>query len=94
MLTLSATDFGGYWRSGLLDNSARAQSYTPALNETWDWANDVQRGVNLGGWLVTEPFIAPALYEPYENTSTRVVDEWTLAAQWRREGKLEENFRQ
>jgi glucan 1,3-beta-glucosidase len=39
--------------------------------------------VNLGGWLVLEPFISPALYEPYQPTNPnfsgiRAVDEWTL----------------
>jgi hypothetical protein len=31
--------------------------------------------VNLGGWLVMEPFITPALYQKY----TTAVDEWTLS---------------
>lgn len=35
--------------------------------------------VNLGGWFNTEPFIAPALYEPYMNAATPAVDEWTLS---------------
>ena len=30
------------------------------------------------GWLNTEPFITPALYEPFYNSATRAVDEWTL----------------
>jgi hypothetical protein len=34
--------------------------------------------VNLGGWLVTEPFIVPALYEAYQNTTPQAVDEYTL----------------
>jgi glucan 1,3-beta-glucosidase len=34
------------------------------------------RGVNLGGWLVLEPWITPRLFEQYGNAST--VDEWTL----------------
>lgn len=41
-----------------------------------------------------EPFIVPGLFEPYENTSTPVVDEWGLAQRWRSEGKLEQNYRQ
>ena len=32
--------------------------------------------VNLGGWLVLEPFISPALYEPFYPNA---VDEWTLS---------------
>jgi glucan 1,3-beta-glucosidase len=36
-------------------------------------------GVNLGGWLITEPFIVPALYEKYQNATPPAVDEWTLS---------------
>lgn len=35
--------------------------------------------VNLGGWLNTEPFISPALYEQYLNAPTPAIDEWTLS---------------
>jgi hypothetical protein len=35
--------------------------------------------VNLGGWLVCEPFITPALYEPYFNAGISVPDEWGLS---------------
>ncbi|KAJ6583920.1 exo-beta-1,3-glucanase [Mycena vulgaris] len=63
-------DFGGDWAA---DPKTRR-------GEEWDWGTDVARGVNLGGWLVTEPFIAPALYEKYVNASNvKVVDEWTLS---------------
>ena len=31
------------------------------------------------GWLVTEPFICPHLYEPYENDEKPAVDEYTLS---------------
>ncbi|KAG8901579.1 hypothetical protein FRB99_005212, partial [Tulasnella sp. 403] len=73
--------FGGYWYFDPEDpfnNGARAQSWSPALNETWDWNNDRVRGVNLGGWLNTEPFISPALYEKYYPNA---VDEYTLSQQ-------------
>lgn len=34
------------------------------------------RGVNIGGWLVSEPWITPSLYD---NTGdNRVIDEWTF----------------
>lgn len=33
------------------------------------------RGVNLGGWLVLEPWITPSIFQPYNGA---VVDEWTL----------------
>ncbi|CAE6452954.1 unnamed protein product [Rhizoctonia solani] len=71
--------FGGYWvydPSNPFNNSARAQSWSPALNEPFQYGVDQIRGVNLGGWLVLEPFISPALYEPYQPAA---VDEWTLS---------------
>ncbi|PCH38152.1 glycoside hydrolase family 5 protein [Wolfiporia cocos MD-104 SS10] len=74
--------YGGYWYydpSEPLKNYARAQSWTPAMNESFEYGTDIIRGVNLGGWLVTEPFISPALFEPYANTSFPAVDEWTLS---------------
>ncbi|KAG8708506.1 hypothetical protein FRC09_001214 [Ceratobasidium sp. 395] len=73
--------FGGFWVSdpaNPFNNNAQAQSWSPPLNTSWRWGVDKIRGVNLGGWLVLEPFITPALYEPYMNSSTPAVDEWTL----------------
>ena len=95
--------FGGRWVSGLLNNSAQAQSYTPPLSEEFVYgaksstngkkrqAGDTNAdgrilGVNLGGWLVTEPFIVPALYEPYVNTSTPALDEYDLSTRYLAEG--------
>ncbi|KAG0378581.1 hypothetical protein BGX24_003424 [Mortierella sp. AD032] len=62
------------------DNSAQPNSYTPPLNQPFDYANGSvkMRGVNLGGWLVLEPFITPSLFDPYIKDG--VVDEWTLCA--------------
>lgn len=37
-----------------------------ALDEEWDFSTDLIQGVNLGGWLVIEPFIVPSLFEPYD----------------------------
>lgn len=39
--------------------------------------------VNLGGWLNTEPFISPALYEKYANGTPVAIDEWTLSQNMR-----------
>ena len=68
------------------NNSAQAQSFTPPLSEPWDYGKDQIRGVNLGGWLVLEPFIAPSLFEKYQNATPSpalpgglVVDEWSLS---------------
>ncbi|CAE6534614.1 unnamed protein product [Rhizoctonia solani] len=71
--------FGGFWvydPTNPFNNSARAQSWSPALNEPFNYGVDQIRGVNLGGWLVLEPFISPALYEPYQPAA---IDEWTLS---------------
>lgn len=93
-LSPSFAAFGGTWSSDLTDNSARAQNYTPALNATWDYAKNRILGVNLGGWLVLEPFIVPNLFEPYENTSSPILDEYGLSQKWQSEGQLEQKMRQ
>ncbi|KAH9856792.1 glycoside hydrolase [Lenzites betulinus] len=67
------------------DNSARANSWTPALNETWTWGQDRIFGVNIGGLFVLEPFIVPALYEANPGS----VDEWTLSTLLAQKGQLE-----
>ncbi|KAJ1026272.1 hypothetical protein NDA16_002359 [Ustilago loliicola] len=79
-------NFGGRWASQPFNNSAQAQNYTPSLDQEFDFARNRILGVNLGGWLVTEPFIVPALYEPYENTSNPARDEFTLSQRYREEG--------
>ncbi|KAG0224493.1 hypothetical protein BGW42_005066 [Actinomortierella wolfii] len=60
------------------DDSVKANAYTPALNEPFDYRGGSHkiRGINLGGWLVLEPFITPSLFDPY--ISQGVVDEYTL----------------
>ncbi|CAG7854560.1 Probable glucan 1,3-beta-glucosidase D; AltName: Full=Exo-1,3-beta-glucanase D [Serendipita indica DSM 11827] len=88
--------FGGHWSydpARPFANEARAQSYTPALNETWKWGQDTIKGVNLGGWLVTEPFITPALYQKYSsmtypNGSYQIIDEWKLVEQMKADGSI------
>lgn len=77
---------GGFWVSDWLNDTAQAQSYTKPLSQEWDWANDRMYGVNLGGWLVPEPFIAPSLFEPYENDTQPAVDEYTLSHKYLDEG--------
>ncbi|QRW00896.1 Cellulase (glycosyl hydrolase family 5 protein) [Ceratobasidium sp. AG-Ba] len=73
--------FGGFWvqdPKNPFNNNAQAQSWSPPLNTSWKWGVDKIRGVNLGGWLVLEPFITPALFEPYMNATIPAIDEWTL----------------
>jgi len=70
--------FGGYWYydpSDPYNESARPQQDIPPLNQTWRWGVDIIQGVNLGGWLVLEPFITPALFQKYPGA----VDEYTLS---------------
>ncbi|KAF5311717.1 hypothetical protein D9611_009477 [Ephemerocybe angulata] len=78
-------DFGGDWYADPkkpFDNGGKAQSWSPRIGaEEWKWGEHMVHGVNLGGWLVTEPFIVPALYEKYITNSAgiKVEDEWTLS---------------
>ncbi|KAM0748715.1 glycoside hydrolase [Meredithblackwellia eburnea MCA 4105] len=77
--------FGGFWTSIPFNDSARAQADVPALNQKWDYNVNLINGVNLGGWLVLEPFIVPAMYEPFNsasndpNAQNGAIDEWTLS---------------
>ncbi|KAL0947441.1 hypothetical protein HGRIS_013549 [Hohenbuehelia grisea] len=93
---------GGYWyydENDPFNNGARAQAHTPALNETFRYGIDRIRGVNLGGWLNTEPFISPAIYEKYSSASPPVVDEWSLSVAMRADAagggidQMEEHYR-
>jgi aryl-phospho-beta-D-glucosidase BglC (GH1 family) len=43
----------------------------------YNWGNEKIRGVNLGGWLVLEPWITPSIFTKYP-ISKGIVDEWTL----------------
>ncbi|KAF9479381.1 ectomycorrhiza-upregulated exo-beta-1,3-glucanase GH5 [Pholiota conissans] len=73
-----SNSFGGIWYSDPSDpynNNAFPNSWTPPLNQTWDFAANRIYGVNLGGWFVLEPFITPALYQKYPGA----IDEWTLS---------------
>ncbi|PPQ78311.1 hypothetical protein CVT25_011682 [Psilocybe cyanescens] len=71
-------NFGGIWYSDPSDpfkDYAYPNSWTPPLNQIWDYGKDRIFGVNLGGWLVLEPFISPAVFQRYPGA----VDEWTLS---------------
>ncbi|KAF9404701.1 hypothetical protein BGZ94_003996, partial [Podila epigama] len=64
------------------NNSVQPNRFTPPLDQPFDYSNHYlnathkMRGVNLGGWLVLEPFITPSLFDPFVNAG--VVDEYTL----------------
>ncbi|CAN9082488.1 glycoside hydrolase [Alternaria alternata] len=44
----------------------------------FDWDTGKVRGVNIGGWLVLEPFITPSIFEQHSSADWPVHDEWTL----------------
>ncbi|KAJ7448949.1 glycoside hydrolase family 5 protein [Mycena latifolia] len=85
--------FGGYWLAdpeNPFASGARANSWTPPLNESWTWGTDRVYGVNLGGWFVLEPFIAPALFQQYPDAT----DEWSLSTLMRADGTLADKLEQ
>ncbi|PFH50439.1 glycoside hydrolase family 5 protein [Amanita thiersii Skay4041] len=73
-----ANKFGGFWVFDPKDpfnNNAQPNSWTPPLNQSWNWGKDRINGVNIGGLFVLEPFITPAFYQKYPGT----LDEWSLS---------------
>ncbi|KAJ8609068.1 hypothetical protein MRB53_039337 [Persea americana] len=53
-----------------------SQVYHPPL--PFDYGNTKVRGVNLGGWLVLEPWIKPSLFQQFVSPPQPVKDEWTF----------------
>jgi glucan 1,3-beta-glucosidase len=61
-------EFGGYYYydpTNPFVKGGKAQSWSPAIEEEWVWGRDLVRGVNLGGWLVPEPFIGKSSVLPH-----------------------------
>lgn len=53
-------------------------------SKSFNYKTQKVNGVNLGGWLVTEPFISPSLYEQASSDGTEAktpVDEYTFCQQ-------------
>ncbi|KAI6043138.1 exo-beta-1,3-glucanase [Pisolithus marmoratus] len=89
--------FGGFWYwdpNDPFNNDAQAQSWTPPLNQTFQFGIDkifgfvlsvvLFRPLNLRVpaliWVAGSLLnLAPALYEKYQNTTPQAVDEWTLS---------------
>ncbi|KAI0654497.1 exo-beta-1,3-glucanase [Cubamyces menziesii] len=46
------------------------------INPSFPYGSQKVRGVNLGGWLVLEPWITPSLFDNTGNSA--IVDEWTF----------------
>ncbi|KZV97605.1 glycoside hydrolase [Exidia glandulosa HHB12029] len=88
--------FGGNWAFDPSNpfKGGKANSWTPSIDQPWKWGQDRIQGVNLGGWLVLEPFITPAIFEKY--AAQHVVDEWSLHGVLRSqhaEAELEEHYK-
>ena len=78
-VTYTADTLGGLPLMGLnstWDDTAKANPYVPALNETWLYGTMPIRGINVGGWLSLEPFITPSLFNYQSNL--KIVDEYSL----------------
>ncbi|GAV28681.1 hypothetical protein PMKS-002155 [Pichia membranifaciens] len=46
-------------------------------NSRWDYESNALYGVNIGGWLVLEPYITPSLFEAFGgDDSTKPIDEY------------------
>ncbi|KAE9390725.1 glycoside hydrolase family 5 protein [Gymnopus androsaceus JB14] len=53
-----------------------AVSLASAVSPGFPYGSEKVRGVNLGGWLVLEPWITPSLFDNTGNSN--IVDEWTF----------------
>lgn len=62
------------------DDSARAHEWTPPLTEKFRYnQGDPVRGINIGGWLVLEPFITPKIFEEAGGSNNQsIMDEYHL----------------
>ncbi|THH03953.1 hypothetical protein EW145_g5870 [Phellinidium pouzarii] len=59
--------------SAFVVSSVRADS---PINPGFPYGSEKVRGVNIGGWLVLEPWITPSLFDNTGNDA--IVDEWTF----------------
>lgn len=59
------------------DDSQQPNINVPPLEKKFTYGELPIRGVNLGGWLILEPFITPSYFSNY-TLDKGVVDEWSL----------------
>uniref|UniRef100_A0A0W0FBP2 glucan 1,3-beta-glucosidase n=1 Tax=Moniliophthora roreri TaxID=221103 RepID=A0A0W0FBP2_MONRR len=70
--------FGGRWYydpNDPFNNNAQANSWTPPLNQSFRHGVDRVRGVNVGGWLMMEPFmqVISAASQAIQNRLTHLI---------------------
>lgn len=59
-------------------------------NSRWDYASNEIYGVNLGGWLVLEPYITPSLFEAFDGPdNTKPVDEYHFTCAYGKDKALQ-----
>lgn len=66
----------GLWDA--YDDTTQANNNVPPLNQPFNYGSTPIRGVNLGGWLIIEPFITPSFFSSID-PRFNVVDEYTLS---------------
>ncbi|KAL1634449.1 glucan exo-1,3-beta-glucosidase [Diplodia intermedia] len=67
-----------YLASALLAAHAALAGVIDRRKASFNWGSDKVRGVNIGGWLVLEPWITPSIFEQFD-ASQGIVDEFTLS---------------
>lgn len=84
--TYTTATVAGLSVMGLLDDwqryeTSRANDNVPPLNEAFPYGKQPIRGVNLGGWLLIEPFITPSFFDNANKNKRKgdVIDEYTLS---------------
>ncbi|CUS13023.1 unnamed protein product [Tuber aestivum] len=80
-LTFTDRKVGGLPVMGLwddYDDSVQANENVPPLDQEFPYGTKPIRGVNLGGWLIIEPFITPSFFDKIDS-KLGVVDEFTLS---------------
>ncbi|KAK2875966.1 hypothetical protein FQN49_001487 [Arthroderma sp. PD_2] len=68
--------FGYLFGLSLISLGAASPIATPVWKAPRAAGDDIIRGVNLGGWLVLEPWITPSIFDAAGDSA---VDEWTLS---------------
>lgn len=95
-LTFTSETVGGLPVMGLhseWDDSKAPNDKVPPIEKPWgSYGKTPARGVNIGGWLVLEPFIAPSLFD--YDSRYGIIDEYTLCEHLGRRAreKLEDHY--
>ncbi|KAG6813230.1 hypothetical protein H0H92_013117 [Tricholoma furcatifolium] len=64
------------FRAGVLFGLSLLSASIAAVVPSFNYGSQKVRGVNLGGWLVLEPWITPSIFD--NTNDPRIIDEWTF----------------